>query len=294
MRGDNPPLPTSPRWVQKCLDGLRLIPSKKKGQNFLLNNQVQKAIVEQAQLAPGDAVLEIGPGLGHLTQFILGRVKVLWAVEIDRRLAEFVARRFEGHPGFHVLHMDVLYKHKINPGLLKTLAMEEKTAFKIVANLPYSVATPVIMNFIAMVPPPDLMVITVQREVAERMIAQPSTPQYGHLSIHAQLYSSIEVIAQIAPRDFYPTPKVESTMIKITPKSVPENIGNPELLGELIKAAFQMRRKTVFNALRRGLNLQGPQLKEVLERCRISPARRPETISIDEFILLSNAMAGVS
>lgn len=285
-------LPTSPRRVQKILQELDIRPSKRLGQNFLLSNDLLEEIVDLADLSGEEAVLEIGAGLGHLTQFLIARAPVVWSVEIDSRLARFVERRFRDFSALRILNVDVLAsKHRINP--LVTEAMRPlitRTPFKILANLPYCVATPVIMNFVAQNRPAQ-MVVTVQREVAQRLTAAPGSPDYGYLSVHAQLHARVSVIKTLSPRVFYPSPQVESAVVNIVPIEIRPDIPDKEALLELVQRVFQMRRKTLRNTLRRGFpETSGAVLDNALEKCAIAPERRAETLSLEEFINLANSL----
>lgn len=287
-------LPTSTKWIQKCLKDLGIIPNRKLGQNFLLNNNIQHQIVNYARLTSQDVVLEIGAGLGHLTQFLIGKVKTIWTAEIDSRLAEFVTQRFGNFPGLQVLNLDALAnKHHLNPILLATIQQAiQSSPFKVLANLPYSIATPVVINLLELAWRPSLMIITVQKEVAQRLTAQPGSPQYGYLSIHTHLYANASVISTISSREFYPRPQVESAIVEITPIPERSEILNKPLMINLVKTAFQMRRKTLWNTLRRSaiLNRNTEALKKALEKSDISPDCRAETISLERFITLANTI----
>lgn len=286
-------IPFSRKELHEYLEKISFSPAKKFGQNFLLDENIHKAIVESAELCQEDAVLEIGPGLGHLTTHIIGKAGIYWGIEIDRRLHSLLKERFSSLPGVQILSMDILSsKHEINPEVWK--AIEEvilNRPYKIVANLPYNISAPVISNFLEAIPQPSLLVVTVQKEVAKRLVAKADTSDYGPLSIHTQLYSDVKEIRNIPPNCFYPAPKVDSTVVMLRPHPLRSDITNKDFLFSLIQSAFSMRRKTLYNCLRNStsLNLSTESIHQSLEKSKISPERRGETLSIEECIVLANA-----
>jgi 16S rRNA (adenine1518-N6/adenine1519-N6)-dimethyltransferase len=286
-------VPFSHRFVRESLASLGMRPQKKWGQNFLLDPQIHERLVAHADLHPEEVVLEIGPGLGHLTQFLLEKVQTVWAVEIDSRLAQHLSHTFSDHPGFHLLNVDVLSsKNALNPVVLEQIQhVANAVPWKLVANLPYSVATPVVMNMLQLNPPPTLMVVTIQQEVAERLMARPGSKEYGAVSVCARLYASITDIQSISPRSFYPPPKVYSTVVKITPHAKRQDV-DLEFFEQVVQSAFQSRRKTIGNALRHAWagTIESPKLLQILEDCQISPDCRGEVLSVDAFISLTQHM----
>lgn len=284
----------SARAVQRCLAELKIVPSKKWGQNFLIDSRFHQSIVELAAVGQQDHVLEIGPGLGHLTQFLLERAREVLAVEIDTRLCQFIIQRFAKHPGFHLYNGDILSsKHTINPPVLEKIeALDHASPWKLISNLPYSIATPVIRNFLGLRFPPSLMVFTIQQEVAERLLANPDTEAYGVLSLYVRLYAEATLIQYIPPAAFYPQPQVRSAIVQLTPIPPRFHLLSTDLFAQVVQAAFQSRRKTLWNALRHNLkDAASERIEQALALCRLAPNRRGETLSLEEFVQLTNALA---
>lgn len=285
-------LPYTISELKKYLKALDLFPNKKLGQNFLLDRNIHQEIIKHSHLDEKERVLEIGAGLGHLTQCIIQKAEKLWSVEIDKALCHLLRARFNRYQNFTLIEMDILEsKHQIN----RTIYDYIKTPYKIIANLPYYISAPLIVNFLESAFPPKEMIVMVQKEVGQRLIAKHGEQHYGPLSVNTQLYSEIESVMDISPKAFYPSPKVYSRVMRITRKPLPENIKDVELLKNVIKTVFNMKRKTVFNTLRHGkfIELPSQYVGEVLEKAEISPKVRGETISIDKFIELSNNIQDV-
>ncbi len=287
-------LPFSRKELQEYLERISFSPAKKFGQNFLLDENIHKAIVDAADLHPEDAVLEIGPGLGHLTSYIVGQTALYWGIEIDRKLHSLLERRFSSLPGVKILSMDILSsKHEINPAVWEAIEKEiQIRPYKVVANLPYNISAPVISNFLEAAYPPCLLVVTVQKEVAKRLIAKPGTSDYGPLSVHTQLYGETKEIRHISPHCFYPAPKVDSTVVMIKPHPLHPDISDKNFLFHLVNIAFGMRRKTLYNCLRSKDSLEKTpeDIQKALEKTKISPERRGETLTLEEWISLANAL----
>ena len=257
--------------------GIRM--SKKLGQNFLIDEQVVNNIVAAADIKPGDAVLEIGPGIGTLTQGLAEAGANVTAVEIDRRLIEVLDKTLEGYDNVKVVHGDIL---RIN--ITETVGVPK---YKVVANLPYYITTPIIMGLLEAHMPIDVLVTMVQKEVAQRMVAVPGTKDYGSLSVAVQYYTKAEIMFIVKPESFIPQPSVESAVIRCTvldktPVQVEEKI-----FFRVVKAAFAQRRKTLLNTLKTtGVSVE--QLKIILAAAGIDGTRRGETLSIEEFAALAN------
>lgn len=281
--------PHSPEKIQNYLNHLQFFPTKKWGQNFLMDNNILQEIVSAACLTPQDAVLEIGPGMGHLTRHMADKVERLWAVEIDGKLCSFLQENFSAFPQLQILHLDALSsKHALNPKILEIVSTRP---YKLVANLPYNISAPLLSNFLECPYPPSLIVVTVQKEVADRLFALPNTSDYGPLSVHTQLYAHVKHVRNIAPGAFYPAPKVVSSVVKIEPHPISSEILRPAFLFDVVRSVFNMRRKTISNALRHSpfLTLEPGAIEKALQAAQVAPERRGETLSPEEFILLANA-----
>lgn len=258
--------------------GIRM--SKKLGQNFLIDEQVVNSIVDAADIKPGDAVLEIGPGIGTLTQGLAEAGANVTAVEIDRRLLEVLSKTLEGYDNVRVVHGDIL---RIN--VSETVGAPK---YKVVANLPYYITTPIIMGLLETRMPIDVLVTMVQKEVAQRMVAVPGTKDYGALSVAVQYYTKAEIMFIVKPDSFIPPPSVESAVIRCTVLDKPPVQVNEKIFFRVVKAAFSQRRKTLFNALKT-TGVSAENVKIILEAAGIDGARRGETLSIEEFAILANS-----
>lgn len=257
--------------------GIRM--SKKLGQNFLIDEHVVRNIVEAANLTPGDAVLEIGPGIGTLTQGLAEAGGQVTAVEIDRRLIEVLRKTLEGYENIKIVHGDIL---RID------VAKEVMAPrYKVVANLPYYITTPIIMGLLEARMPIDVLVTMVQKEVAERMVAVPGTKDYGSLSVAVQYYTQPEIMFLVPPASFIPPPAVDSAVIRCTVREKPPVEVNERVFFRVVKAAFAQRRKTLSNTLKT-TGVPADILRVILEKAGIDGTRRGETLSLQEFAAIAN------
>jgi len=257
--------------------GIRM--SKKLGQNFLIDEHVVQSIVKAANITQGDAVLEIGPGIGTLTQGLAEAGAAVTAVEIDRRLIEVLAKTLEGYENIRVVHGDIL---RIDIG--KEVAAPR---YKVVANLPYYITTPIIMGLLEAHMPVDILVTMVQKEVAQRMVAVPGTKDYGSLSVAVQYYTKPEIMFVVPPASFIPPPAVDSAVIRCTVREKPPVEVNERIFFRVVKAAFAQRRKTLSNTLKT-TGVPADILKVILEKAGIDGGRRGETLSLEEFAAIAN------
>lgn len=276
--------------VKQYLQDLQMHPSKTMGQNFLLDANLHKKMVALADVCATDVVIEIGPGLGHLTQFLLNSASAVWCVELDRRLCQFLRQRFGQLPGFRLFEMDVLAgKHELQPVLLENLrSLPASQRFKLIANLPYNIATPVIVNFLELLPAPAVAVVTIQKEVAQRLAAQPGSEHYGYLSIYARFYAEVRIACTLPPGVFYPPPQVHSAIVVIAPHPPRQDVADKNLFYRVVQTAFQGRRKNVANALRRLLPAGESERLQLLQHCCVAPECRSEDLTLEDFIKISN------
>lgn len=255
--------------------------SKKLGQNFLIDANVVAGIVSAANVAQGDPVLEIGPGIGTLTQGLAEAGAEVTAVELDRRLLDVLGKTLEGYNNVRVVHGDIL---KID--ISREINREK---YKVVANLPYYITTPIIMKFLEEKMPVELLVTMVQKEVAERMVAKPGGKDYGALSVAVQYYTKPEIMFIVPPQAFIPPPAVESAVIRCTVRSAPPvAVDSEKMFFRVVKAAFAQRRKTLANGLK-AAGLVKEELEQVLAQAGIDGGRRGEQLSLEEFAALANA-----
>lgn len=257
--------------------GIRM--TKKLGQNFLIDENVVRRIVEAANITPGEVVLEIGPGIGTLTQGLAEAGGKVTAVEIDRRLIEVLGKTLEGYDNIRIVHGDIL---RID------IAKEVMAPrYKVVANLPYYITTPIIMGLLEAHMPIDVLVTMVQKEVAKRMVAVPGTKDYGSLSVAVQYYTKPEIMFIVPPTSFLPPPAVESAVIRCTVRENPPVEVNERVFFRVVKAAFAQRRKTLSNTLKT-TGVPAETLQVILEKAGIDGTRRGETLSLEEFAAIAN------
>ncbi len=255
--------------------------SKRLGQNFLVDEDVVAAIVAAAAIEPGDAVLEIGPGIGTLTQGLAEAGAAVTAVELDARLVTVLGQTLAGYDNVRLVHGDIL---KVDISREMT-----KEPYKVVANLPYYITTPILMRLLEQRLPVSLLVTMVQKEVAERMVAKPGGKDYGALSVAVQYYTAPEIVFTVPPSAFIPAPAVESAVIRCAVRAVPPvAVADERMFFRTVKAAFAQRRKTLANGLK-AAGLPPAAAAEVLAAAGIDGNRRGETLSLAEFAAVADA-----
>ncbi len=267
--------------TQHILKVFHLRASKKLGQNFLIDAAVVRGIVEAAELQEGDRVLEIGPGIGTLTQGLAESGAQVTAVELDKKLPAVLAETLKGYENVRIVQGDIL----------KTDIRElmGDAPFKVAANLPYYITTPILMALLEQRLPIRKIVTMVQKEVAERMIAPPGSKTYGALSVAVQYYTAPEIVLDVPPKSFIPAPEVDSVVIACKVRGEPPvTVRDEKLFFRVVKAAFGQRRKTLSNALK-GAGFLKDEVQGALEKAGIEAARRGETLSLEEFAQLADA-----
>ena len=275
------PIIASPQVTQHILNRFKLRADKKLGQNFLINENVVRQIVEAAELSEADTVLEVGPGIGTLTQGLAESKAKVVAVELDTRLLPVLATTLEGYDNVRVVHGDIL---KVN-------IMDEVGApeFKVCANLPYYITTPIIFALLEKRLPMERLVAMVQKEVAERMAAQPGGKEYGALSVAIQYYTEPEIAFIVPPTSFIPAPAVDSAVIVCKRRSKPPvEVCDEGLFFRVVKAAFSLRRKMLSNSLK-NMGINSEQVAKWLELAGVDGKRRAETLSLEDFAKLTNS-----
>lgn len=276
--------------VRRLLAEYGLQPTKSLGQNFLVDQNTLERIVSGADIRPGDVVLEVGPGLGTLTQALLDRGARVVAIEKDHRLVVILERLFGDNPMFTLVHDDAL-KVDLGP-LLQPLEDGGRAggSLKVVSNLPYYVTTPLIMHFLESPLPFERIVLLLQHEVGLRLAARPGTKEYGALSVAVAYRAEVTSLGVVPPTVFYPRPNVSSQIVVLTPRPSPYPVGCERTFSRVVRAAFGQRRKTLRNALKE-LKLEPEALARAFEVARIDPDRRGESLSLVEFARLSAALS---
>lgn len=260
---------------------------KKFGQNFITDGNLLQKIVDAGEVGPDDVVIEVGPGAATLTKALAQRAKAVIAIEIDTDLVPVIEETMAEFDNFYLVQGDAL---QMNLDDVIREKLGEPHRCKVVANLPYYITTPLVMYFLEQGFSIDRIVIMVQKEVAERFAAQPGKKEYGAITVSLNYYGNVRN-AFIVPRHmFIPQPDVDSAVVDIQPwAQKPLQADNEELFHRLVKAAFGQRRKTLNNALKT-LNMDAALLQEALAQVSIDGTRRGETLSVAEFVALSNAI----
>jgi 16S rRNA (adenine1518-N6/adenine1519-N6)-dimethyltransferase len=257
--------------------------TKSLGQNFLVDQSVPRDIVDGADVGPEDLVIEIGPGVGTLTAQILKIAKRVVAIELDDTLIPILTEELGGYPNFSLIHNDAL---KVNFDEI----IGDEQSVKLVANLPYYVTTPIIVKLLKEKHKFKSLTIMIQKEVAERMNAEPGNKDYGALTLLVQYYCNTKIVRKVPPACFIPRPKVDSIVIRLDKLDEPKvKVDNEKLFFDIIRNSFNMRRKTLWN----GVKSIGPakeKLEEAFEKAGVDPKRRGETLSIQEFATLANCI----
>ena len=247
---------------------------KSLGQHFLTDEAALAAIVAAAELEPEDHVLEIGPGTGAMTTLLAREVKQLTAVEVDDRMIPLLTAMLSPYPGARVIHGDFLREK-----------LDIPAPYKVVANLPYYITTPIMERLLTLRPAPASITVLVQKEAALRMTAAPGGKDYGPLSLRTALWGRASIPLEIGPESFDPPPKVDSALVHI----VPSPTDGAEAAMAVANVAFLQRRKQLGNALG-GLGKPKDAIRAALEACGIEPSRRPETLTPEEFVALGKAL----
>lgn len=261
---------------------------KKFGQNFLIDSNVLESIIRGAEITKDDFVLEIGPGIGTMTQYLCEAARQVVAVEIDKMLIPILEDTLSEYDNVEVINQDVL---KVD---IKSLAYEKNNGkpIKVVANLPYYITTPIIMGLFESGVPIDSITIMVQKEVADRMQTGPGSKDYGALSLAVQYYATAKVILNVSATCFMPRPNVDSAVIKLTRHKEPTvNVADEKLMFKIIRASFNQRRKTLVNGLKNSpeLSFSKEQIVKAIEKIGKPETIRGEALTLEEFAELANA-----
>jgi 16S rRNA (adenine1518-N6/adenine1519-N6)-dimethyltransferase len=277
--------------TRELLERFDLRAKKRLGQHFLINTGILKNILKAAEIVPSDLILEVGPGLGILTGELVQAAGWVCAIELDTKLAELLQQTLAGCQNISIINQDVL---EIEP---LDLILKEKQRFpevitepkkyKLVANLPYYITAPIIRHFCEARLKPQVMVIMVQKEVAQNIVAQPG--DLGILAISVQFYGKPEIVSYVPAGNFYPAPKVDSAILKIEVYPQPQfRVSSEEGFFKIVRAGFCAARKQVGNSLAQGLDIPKLEVLSLLEQAGVAPQKRAETLNIEEWARLEN------
>jgi len=278
---------TRPSEIKRLLAEQDIHPSRVLGQNFLVDENILRIVLDSAHLAATDRVLEIGPGLGVLTEALLTRAHIVIAVEKDPRLAAYVRETFGQHPALRLMEADAL-------DLPLSDLLRDEQITHVVSNLPYAAGTRILMELIASPFRPLRMIVMLQLDVAERLVAQPGAKAYGIAGIHAQMYYDVVVRKTVSPTCFYPPPDVRSAIVEFYGRGEPQTrLADAGHFGALVKWCFSQRRKQIGGLLQKAPASLFPAAVrpvEALSDTGIAPSQRPEDIAVTQWGALSNRL----
>lgn len=271
--------------VRRLLKEFDIQPRKSLGQNFLADQRALERIVEAAELGPGDIVLEIGPGLGTLTRCLAAGAGWVVAIELDQRLVEVLKQTLADLPNVEIIHGDIL---ELNPADLLERQMAS-FQYKVVSNLPYYITSAVLRHLLTAKVRPKLMIVTVQLEVARRITAEPG--DMSLLAVSVQFYGRPRIVARIKASAFYPSPQVDSAVIRIDLDGRPlVEVDDADSFFKVVRAGFAQRRKQLRNALAAEFALPASEVAQALSRAGVDPKRRAQTLGIEEWAKVCKEM----
>ncbi|NLY76768.1 MAG: 16S rRNA (adenine(1518)-N(6)/adenine(1519)-N(6))-dimethyltransferase RsmA [Tissierellia bacterium] len=280
----------SPKYIRELLDRYGFAFSKQLGQNFLIDGNIVRNIVKKAGINKDDYVLEIGPGIGTLTEELALHSKKVVAVEIDKSLLPILDETLAEYDNVEIVHGDIL---KVDIEKL----IDERLGggpVKVVANLPYYVTTPIIAMLIEKDLNIDSITVMIQKEVADRVAAEPGTKQYGSLTVFVNFYCHVETLLSVPKTVFMPRPKVDSAVIKLDLKKTIDDV-DKKLFFKVVRTAFNQRRKTILNSLTSAqLHVDKEMVKQILEECNIPLNERAENLKIEDFIKISKRLTSLN
>ncbi|HLV43364.1 MAG TPA: 16S rRNA (adenine(1518)-N(6)/adenine(1519)-N(6))-dimethyltransferase RsmA [Aggregatilineales bacterium] len=274
--------------IWDVLNQLGIQPKKSLGQNFMVEPNALRRMAEAAQVGPDDAVLEIGAGLGALTDVLAEQARRVVAIEVDDRFVPFLRSRYTRLPHVEIVRADIL---DADPA---ELMGEDAGQYKVVANVPYYITSAILRHLLESGAPPSLIVMTVQREVAERIIAQPGSMSL--LAVSVQYYGKPSLVTRLSAANFYPRPDVESAIVRVEPHKAgpPLPPEEAEPFFRVVRAGFSQPRKQIKNSLAAGLHTDPARATAWLEAAGIDPRRRPETLSLDEWLAIYHQSSGAA
>jgi 16S rRNA (adenine1518-N6/adenine1519-N6)-dimethyltransferase len=270
-----------------------ILPSRQKGQNFLINEDILDIIIKASDLKKSDEVLEIGPGFGILTQELAKKAGRVLAVELDKKLAEFLRIQFKKSKDIKIIEKDILDLEISDLPILRPVIGEASEgrgskSYKLIANLPYNITSAVLRKFLENEYKPELIVVMVQKEVAERICAKAG--EMSLLSVSVQFYALPEIVEIVSKENFWPKPEIDSAILRLRPRNYAELRGTTRNFSEdffqIVRIGFSSRRKQLQNNLANGLKIKNQKIKEILEELKMDPLIRPQDLSISDWIKL--------
>lgn len=254
-------------------------PKKSLGQNFLINSDILPIIINAADIDSSDTIIEVGPGTGILTDALIKTGAQVFAVEKDFELIEILRKNIKNNNNLKIVHQDALL-----------FDLSQFNKYKVVANIPYNITSPLIRKFLESENQPELMVLMVQKEVAERITAKPGDSNRGILTIAVEFYTTAEIITEVSKTSFRPMPKVDSAVIKIQPKKHHPGGGRmlvkPDIFFKIVKAGFSSKRQQIHNSLAATLRLDKNLVLDILEKAKIDPTLRAEDLNLNDWVNL--------
>lgn len=276
-----------PRNTVAVLQKYNFVFQKKYGQNFLIDPRVLEKIVDAARISDQDCVLEIGPGIGTMTQYLAESAREVVAVEIDRALIPILKDTLSAYDNVTILNEDIM---KVDVGRI-VRERNQGRPIKVVANLPYYITTPIVMSLLENHVPLESITIMVQKEVADRMQVGPGTKDYGALSLAVQYYARPEIVARVPSNCFMPRPGVDSAVVRLTIyQEPPVEVQDEKYLFALIRSSFNQRRKTLANGLSGGMGIPRERVTAALQEMGLPATTRGETLTLEQFAALSNLL----
>lgn len=275
--------------LHNLLNKYDIYPKKKWGQNFLVDHNIIEKIINTADVNKDDYIIEIGPGLGALTQELAKKAKGVLCIDIDRSLEMPLREVLANFENTRFLFEDIL-KVEIEEELKKAFNLSETPNYKVCANIPYNITTPIIFNLLEKCPNLKCATLMMQKEVATRILAKPDNKDYGLLTLMIAYYAKAELGLNVSRNCFYPKPEVDSSVINIIPHQLPVvNVHSEARFKAFTKSAFQKRRKTILNICSDFFNKDKNDAKEILQELDINPLHRPENLKLEDFALIVNA-----
>lgn len=277
---------SSPKNTKAIVDKYSFAFQKRFGQNFLIDQHVINKIIDGAEVSEDDIVIEIGPGIGSLTQYLCENAKKVIAIEIDKKLIPILEDTLSDYDNLELINKDIL-----EVDLNALLAPYEGQKVKVIANLPYYITTPIIMHIFENHVPVTSITIMIQKEVADRIHSKPGSKIYGALSLAVQFYAEPYIVANVPANCFIPRPKVGSAVIRLTThENKPVDVIDDTKMFKVIRAAFNQRRKTLTNTMQHQLAMDKKVVVEVLDEIGVSPTIRGEALSLEQFAQLTNGL----